>query len=187
MSAKIFAPDSPEELIKGWTLHAAKARRKHEEAARRLDGRRYLLGVPAVILSAVVGASVFASLEAQFGAWVTILVGMASLVASVLVSLQTFLAYAERAEKHRAAGVEYKAAIRKLEEKMTGTLPAGKLSPGGSELTGWLDEMRSVLDDLERKAPIVPDRIHAEVENVDFFDYSFVGSAEGLRRKPKGS
>ncbi len=185
MTAKIFNPDSPDELIRGWALHAAKARRKHEEAARRLDGRRYWLGVPAVILSAVVGASVIASLEAQFGVWVTILMGMGSVAASVLASLQTFLAYADRAEKHRAAGVEYKAAIRKLEEKMSETVPAGKIPPDGSELTAWLEEMRSHLDDLERKAPIVPHRIHAEVENVEFSDFKFVGSAEDLRRTPR--
>jgi hypothetical protein len=187
VTAKIFDPENPEELIRGWALHAAKARRKHEVAARRLDRRRYWIGAPAIVISAIVGASVIASLETRFGMAVTITVGLGSIFASVLASLQTFLAYAERAEKHRAAGVEYKAAIRQLEEKMAEALPARALSHEDAELRAWFDEMRQRLDDLERKAPIVPDQIHDAVENSEFADFEFVGSAESLRRSPKSS
>jgi hypothetical protein len=164
-------------LIRGWALHAVKARRKHEKAARKLDQKRYLIGILAIIASAIVGASVIASLEARFGVWVTITVGLGSIVASVLTSLQTFLGYAERAERHRAAGVEYKAVIRALEEKMA--LPSGVLSLENVELGAWLDDMRCRLDGLERKTPIVPDQIDRDVEGEQF---PFVRSADELHR-----
>ena len=42
-------------------------------------------------------------------------VGLASVLAAVLASLQTFLGYSERAEKHRVAGAKYGAIGRELE------------------------------------------------------------------------
>jgi hypothetical protein len=180
----IFDPENPAELVKGWVLHAAKARRKHEEAARGLDRLRYWIGVPAIAISAIVGASIIGSLEAQFGAWVTIAVGLGGIVASMLASLQTFLAYAELAEKHRAAGVEYKAAVRRLEERLAGRRPEGALSCDDAELKDWLENTRDSLDILERKAPIVPDRIHKRVEGREFRTFKFAPKAEDLRRGP---
>jgi hypothetical protein len=177
MTMKIFEPGDPAELIKGWKLHAVKARRKHEEAARQLDRKRYLIGVPAIIVSAIVGASVIASLEAHFGAWVTIAVGLGSIAASILASLQTFLGYAERADKHRAAGVDYKAVIRELEEEKVLSLAA--LPSECAELRRWLDDIRSRFDDLEQKTPIVPHKIDRAIESENFL---FAKSAEGLRR-----
>lgn len=179
---KIFDPENPEELVKGWVLHAAKARRKHEEAARRLDRLRYWIGVPAIVISAIVGASVIASLEAQFGVWVTIAVGLGAILASMLASLQTFLAHAERAEKHRAAGVEYKAAVRELEERLAERRPQGAMSCDDEELRHWVETMRQHLDALERKAPIVPEGIHQRVENKEFGHFKFEGKADRLHR-----
>jgi hypothetical protein len=111
MVEKVFDPEDAEELVRGWALHAAKARRKHEAAARRLDRRRYWIGGSSAVVSAIVGASVIASLEAEFGVGVTIVIGLLSIGATMLTGLQTQLASAERAERHRAGAVEYKAAI----------------------------------------------------------------------------
>jgi hypothetical protein len=123
-----------------------------------------------------VGASVFASLEAQFGSGVTIAVGLLSIGAAMLSGLQTQLAAAERAEKHRASAVDYKAALRELEERLAEPVP--KLAED-QELARWLDAVRTRLDDLERKAPIVPDRIHDQIEG-EFAGFEFVTTAKAL-------
>lgn len=173
---KVFDPENPQELVKGWALHAAKARRKHEKAARRLDRQRYLIGGASVVLSAIVGASVIASMEAEFGARVTIAVGLLSIAASTLTGFQTQLAPAERAEKHRASAVDYKAALRELEETLAEPVQA---LAGNDELRAWLDRVRIELNDLERKAPIVPDGIHKKIED-EFVDFEFVTTAKKL-------
>jgi len=61
--AQIFEPDNPNELLRGWLLHAHKGRDRHDLAARRCDRQRYLLGIPATIFSAIVGTSTFAALQ----------------------------------------------------------------------------------------------------------------------------
>ncbi len=122
------------------------------------------------------GASVIASLEAEFGAWVTIAIGLLSIGASTLTGFQTQLAPAERAEKHRASAVDYKAALRELEETLAEPVPA---MAGNDDLRTWLDGVRTRLDDLERKAPIVPDRIHDEIER-EFVGFELVTTAKAL-------
>jgi hypothetical protein len=177
MTAKVFDPEDPAKLVRGWELHAAKARRKHEKAALHLDRKRYLIGALVIIASAVVGASIISSLEAQFGPWVTIAVGFGSIFSAILASLQTFLGYAERSEQHRSAGVEYKAVIRALEVRRA--LCSSMSCAENVEYRTWLDEMRARLDELERKTPIVPYRIDRSVEK-EYSDVTFVQSPEEL-------
>ena len=85
---KLFEPANREELLRGWLLHAHKGRDRHDLAARRNDTLRYWLGVPTVILSAVVGTSVFASLGAQVDTSLKIVIGLVSITSAVLASLQ---------------------------------------------------------------------------------------------------
>src|SRR5919197_3695853 len=107
---KIFAPEQPREVVRGWLIHARKEWKKQNEAARRLESQYRKIGVLSQVLSAVVGASVFASLEAAYEPWSRIAAGIVSVCAAVLSSLLTFNRYEERTEKHRAAAARYKEA-----------------------------------------------------------------------------
>ena len=60
---KIFEPDSPEELLRGWLRHSHKGRQRHDMAAQQLDRVRIFLGATATAFAVVVGTSVFAALE----------------------------------------------------------------------------------------------------------------------------
>ncbi|HEX2093388.1 MAG TPA: SLATT domain-containing protein, partial [Longimicrobiaceae bacterium] len=86
----------------------------HFQAARRNELRNVLLGIPVVILSAVVGATV--AFQSSSDTRVKAAVGTLSVIAGILASLQTFLRHAERAEKHRIAAVRYGSLRRELEE-----------------------------------------------------------------------
>jgi hypothetical protein len=158
----LFEPQQIDELLRGWLLHAHKGRDRHDLAARRLDGYRYRLGIPALILSAIVGASVIASLEAKLGAWITIGVGLLGIVSSTLTGLQTFLGYAERAEHHRSSGVKYKAIIREIEDAFAKGL--GPEPSSDKDVTAWIAGLKSRLDTLEQEAPVVPDWIYDRIE-----------------------
>src|SRR5438874_12714632 len=61
----IFNPQSDDELLRGWLVHAHKCRDRHDPAARRCDTLRYAIGVPTITLSAIVGTSVFSTLGAK--------------------------------------------------------------------------------------------------------------------------
>lgn len=157
---KIFEPENGEEILRSWILHAHKGRNRHDEAARQLNKRHHRLGVPAAFLSAIVGASVFASLEAQLGPWITLGVGFLSMVTSALASLQTFYNFAERTENHRVSGAKYKAIIRELEEIFSKGPSAFK----NQNLENLLNNIRSRLDVLEQEAPVVPHWIYDKIE-----------------------
>ncbi|MFN2517260.1 MAG: hypothetical protein ABR556_13715, partial [Pyrinomonadaceae bacterium] len=58
----------------------------------------YIVGVPAVIFSSVVGTTIFAGLEKNSPK--APLVALASILAAVLAGLQTFLRLSERAAQH---------------------------------------------------------------------------------------
>ena len=122
---KIFEPANREELLRGWLLHAHKGRDRHDLAARRNDTYRYWLDVPTIVFAAVVGTSVFATLESQVDTNFKIGPGFVSIASAVLASLQTFYDFATHAASHRLAGVKYKTIIRELEQILTG--PAKQL------------------------------------------------------------
>jgi hypothetical protein len=109
--------------------------------------RKYWLGIPAAILSTLVGTSVFASLQKQPELWQQIAVGLASVTAAVLASMQTLLGYSERAEKHRVAGAKYGALGRELEQMITSNIeyPSEAIA-----------EVRKRLDDLAVESPNNP-------------------------------
>jgi len=163
---KIFKPESAEELLKGWALHAHKGRDRHDETARQLEKYRYRLGVPTIILASIVGTSVFASLETQVDFWIKIIIGFSSVSAAILASLQTFYNHADRAERHRVAGVKYKAIIRELEQIL--------VNPPGEPISqnDLINGIRMRLDTLESESPVVPEniynRIEAKYSSVDF-------------------
>jgi hypothetical protein len=167
-STTLFEPDDPNELLRGWLLHAHKGRDRHDLAARRCDQRRYLLGIPATIAAAIVGTSTFAALQACPDRLLQLVVGALAIIAAILTSLQTFLDLGARAERHRLAGVRYKAIIRQLEQLGIGTLKAGLDAPAVTEL-------RERLDALEEEMPVVPPGIYDQVE-YKYRDPAFVDS-----------
>jgi hypothetical protein len=175
---KIFAPEESREVIRGWLIHARKSWKKHEEAARRLESQYRRVGVASVVLSAVVGTSLFASLEASYEPWIRIIAGILSLSAAVLASLMTFHRYEERVEKHRTAAVSYKRALRRLEKLHM------KLSAGSTLDQESRNEIEQELDEIEKFAPVVPDDINRAVEKC-FEVYVFVANAEDLRPEQK--
>jgi hypothetical protein len=156
-------------LLRGWLLHAHKGRDRHDLAARRCETLRYAFGVPAIALSAAVGTSVFATLGQNPAPFVQITVGLLSVASSVLISLQTFLDYAGRAERHRAAAARYKAMIRELEQVLTPETPATLPS---AQMAG----LRDRLDALEQDMPVVPERIYDRIQD-RYESFGFVKTA----------
>lgn len=135
------------EVLDDWYERVAVTQRAHYLSADHFVGRKYWLGIPAVALSTIVGTSVFASVQKQPEPWLQIVVGLASVAAALLASLQTFLGYSERAEKHRIAGAKYGALGRELE-----VLRASVDTPSDEVIA----EVRKRLDSLALESPNNP-------------------------------
>jgi hypothetical protein len=182
----IFEPENVPELLHGWLLHAHKGRARHDLAARRCDTQRFWIGGSAAVVSAVVGTSVFATLEkAEIDFLFKVGIAFIAIVAAILTNLTAFLNLAERAEKHRSAGVRYKIIIRELERLRAHDFANAEI---------LVPAMKKQLDDLEEIAPVVPERYYDQVEDewkekgVEFVGKAvclYPGKAEHCPSKPE--
>lgn len=135
--------DAAEELYDG----IAVTQHEHYLAGLHFARLHYLIGIPVVLFTAIVGRSIFASRQRQ--ASDRIAIGMLSVSATVLAGLQTFLNYNERAEKHRMAGARYGALNWQL----------ALMLAHDSGCSG-LDDIIKQLDVLAQESPNIPQAVH---------------------------
>jgi hypothetical protein len=137
-------------VLDDWYNRVSITQRAHYLSADHFGRKKYGLGIPAIILSTLVGTAVFASLQKQPELWLQIAIGLASVLAAVLAGLQTFLGYTERAEKHRIAGAKYGALGRELEV----------LRASDQVSNETIEDIRKRLDVLALESPNNPLRIY---------------------------
>ncbi|UGT71565.1 SLATT domain-containing protein [Nocardia gipuzkoensis] len=126
-------------------------------ASKRAGLMHNILGIPVVILSVVVGTTLFSSLGSDPRKGVVICAGIVSLLASVLAALQTFLGYSESKERHFAAATSLSALKRELD------LLALRFRVDQMEPPQALDLLAPFVDrfsTLIRDSPDVPDRYY---------------------------
>jgi hypothetical protein len=136
------------DLLEVWYRRAEACHKSHFLASHRYARYNYLIGVPTIALTAIVGTSVFASLSTttkQVAA--TVAIGAISMTAALLSSLQTFLGFAERADRHRDAGVKYGVIGRLMELILDeNALPDDTAAKS----------LKKELDDLAASSPKIP-------------------------------
>lgn len=148
-----------ETLLTDWFRRVRESQYIHYECGVWFGSLNYLLGIPAIILSTAVGTAVFASLETSVTGTQKILIGLISIVAAVLASLQTFLRFSERAEAHRSTGSGYGAIRRSLEYLKT-------FPPSDEDgLKRVFNEVKEQMDALAKEAPEVPSRMKKKLDN----------------------
>ncbi len=137
----------------GWHFRVERVQNAHYEAARYFSKRHFWIGMPAVLLSTVVGTTVFASISEQPEKVYQISVGLISIAAACLTAMQTFLKYSEESEKHRLAGARF--SNLKHEIEMTSTFLLEK----DSELKEHLAKIEEKWSSYREENPSIPDRI----------------------------
>lgn len=142
-------------LLGDWQRRAAVSQDAHYVRATRLTKFNVWFGIPVVALTTFVGTSVFATLQEDVSTDLRILVGSVSVLAAVLASLQTFLRFQERAEKHRAAAELWSAIRREIDEMLA--LHPDYLAER-SDPKAYLDELRSRMDQVSAQSPEIGDR-----------------------------
>jgi hypothetical protein len=107
-------------LMKEWCARTRIAQHAYYAKSERLRVWNFMLGIPVVIVTAVVGTSVFASINSHgvVSPHTKIFVGAISVLAAVLASIQTFTKLGEAAQQHGVAGDWYAAIRRDIEQEM---------------------------------------------------------------------
>jgi hypothetical protein len=161
-----------EAALGAWYRRARESQFAHYHAANYYAAASRWLGIPSVLLSAVVGTALFATLEQdnippvlQVGA------GLIALTAAALSALQTFLGYGERAAKHRAAAAAYGAVRREIEQQQV-LRPASRADAGS-----MIETIRHHLDDIGASAPDISSRLWERAR----IDIAHTSRPEGFR------
>ena len=107
--------DGLKRLLHDWLRRAFENQHAHYQAYEYYSRLHYYISLPVVILTSIVGTTVFATLQKDVNLWAKLAVASISVAAAVLSGLQAFLRYSERSEKHRTAANGYGAIRRKIE------------------------------------------------------------------------
>ena len=133
------------ELLENWHKRVYAAQSAHYAAADRFRLLNYVVGIPAVVFSSIVGTAIFAGLDHDRPR--TLVVAFASILAAVLAGLQTFLRFPERATQHATAADWYSAIRRDLEQVQHLPVEArGKVKE-------YLDRVRKEMNRVAQDAP----------------------------------
>ena len=143
------------EQLEKFQTRARKASIDQFREAEKLKQRHYLLGVPSIGLSAIVGSTAFISAsegEINSKTIILLIVGV-SILAAILSSLMTFFEYNEKAEKHRATGGAYSNLRRRVEVEIAITQ-----SDGEADVSKLAEQLRALADEygkITENAPLV--------------------------------
>lgn len=146
----------PNDLIDEWRRGLRISHRAHYEAAKHYEHMHWLLSLPAVFVSALLGTTVFASLQNSDVAWMKVAMAILSVATVGLSSLQAALRFAERSERHKAAAVQLGEVRRALEQQL---VFMHRDEPA-------FEELRKKWDAADRQAPTIPSRIYNEAAKV---------------------
>jgi hypothetical protein len=148
------------DTVENWKRLLSALQKGSFVAAAMFERRQRLLGLPAMVLSTIVGTAIFASLaqtQTPTEPWIKIVTGLVSVAAAVLSSLQTFLGYAELAQKHKTAGLKYGALRRETEEALAFESEAELAS------RDFFKSIRTRWDQIDQEAPPLPQQIYDKV------------------------
>jgi hypothetical protein len=133
-------------------------RRSHYLASSLAEQKNFWLGIPVVIITALVGTSIFGTLQDNPSAYIKIAVGVLSISATILAALQTYLGFSEKSAKHKEAGARYAALWRCLD-----LLKLELRSHGDEFASRAIEELKKIvatLDEAGKESPTVPDRAY---------------------------
>jgi hypothetical protein len=133
-------------------------RRSHYLASSIAERKNFWLGIPVVVITALVGTSIFGTLQDNPSVYVKIAAGVLSISATILAALQTYLGFSEKSAKHKEAGARYAAIWRCLD-----LLNLEIRSLGDEFSNKAIEELKKVvatLDEVGKESPTVPDRAY---------------------------
>lgn len=130
--------------------------RAHYLAADRCTRFHRLLSIPVIVITAVIGTTIFSTLNQNPDPKWKIVAGAITLASTILSSLQASLGFSQLAEKHKGGGERYRGVCRRFELFQ---LRYSEANPAQREAA--MNDLEKIVADLEELAPdypAVPDR-----------------------------
>lgn len=153
--------DILEKLRSYQRTYALTARGHYLTAARKAAYHRWL-GVPSVVITAITGTAVCATIEQNPGKdpiW-PIVIGTALLTAAVLSSLQTFVRFSEEAERSTVAARRNNDSRRRLEIM---EMQYTESSPDARAMAlEALDGILPIFTKVAEESPTIPDKLYQQ-------------------------
>jgi len=145
-----------EHLLRRWLKRAREGQHSHHQAGKRFRIANYVLAVPAIVITTSLGTAAFATISSEAGSTAKAWFGGLSILAAVLVALQTQFRYLERSEKHKAIGHRYGSVRRRIEAVLA--LPRNERGKPDKVI----EEIREKLDVISMDADPVSTRLLQE-------------------------
>ena len=145
------------QLIEDYYKYSITKCNAHYRMAETYKARHRTFGTIVVVVTALVGTSVFSTLSGSTNATIQIATSILSVVAVVLAALQTFLGFSDLQAQHKMAGVSY-SQIRRDIDLLNAKYPKGKGGAGTPEMTE-LVSIKKHLDDIDNASPTIPDKV----------------------------
>ena len=166
---------NPNALLEEWHIGIRISVVAHYGAAKMYEGYHRRLGWPLVVVSAIAGTAVVASMNDSQETWQKLMSVGLSMTVTVLASLQTFLRYSELAEKHKVTATELNNLRRQVEQTLA-FVPAP-----GAVAKNDMDAIRAKWDELSKNAPPIPSKLYNQSQKYVYANppAANVGSAGG--------
>ena len=141
-------------LLRNWQQRSNVAEHAYYAKAERLRVWNYLLGIPVVIVTGVVGTAVFASLgrSTTVSPSAKVIIGAVTILAAVLAGIQTFTKLGEAAQQNGIAGDWYASIRRDIDQALS--LPTSLRDPPKDVVDGVRKEMNKA----SQKSPELGER-----------------------------
>ena len=141
-------------LLRSWQQRSTVAEHAYYAKAERLRVWNYLLGIPVVIVTGVVGTAVFASLgrSTTVSAQAKVAIGAVTILAAVLAGVQTFTKLGEAAQQNGIAGDWYASIRRDIDQALS--LPLA-LRDSARDV---VDGVRKEMNKASQKSPELGER-----------------------------
>jgi len=150
-----------EALLRDWRNRALAASTAHYQLATKLKNRNLGLGIPVVILSSIVGSSLFATIDdkTKVPVGLRLAIAVISVIAAILSALQTFLRFGAQAEKHVFAADWYTSVRREIDQYLV-LSPADRGKP-----KDLLERLRKEMSKVGQQSPEIPEHVWIKVRH----------------------
>jgi hypothetical protein len=154
-------------LLEAWRDRARKSMEAHYAAASWRTWANGGLSAAVVIISTIVGSSLFAHVGQGGDAhWV---IGTLSIVAAILVGLQRAMRLTEEAERHRHAGASW--------DRLFNFVCKELVDPD-ADLTAVAERARKWMETLVGESPVIPQRSFDKVKLAASYDSARAASSD---------
>jgi len=139
--------------LKRAKVDALYGKKKHFNAADRIEKYHYGLGVPLVILNILTGSVIFYVVTSTPSSWTKYTPLALALVAALLGGLQTFFNFPRRVEGHRRIGNKYLSIMKKC-DRIQGYISDNLLT--NEEFVSNLETIAKDVDSINQEAEGYP-------------------------------